>query len=93
MKKPATAVIYILVLGVLAFFLMPRILRVHNLQARSDRLEEELKKIRRENQLLENELFLLKEDPVYLERVARRKFNKVKEGEIVYKVEKDTAAS
>ncbi len=89
MKKPASAVIFILILGVLAFFLMPRILRVHNLQVRSDRLEEELKKIQRENRLLENELRLLRDDPVYLELVARRKLNKVKEGEIVYKVEKD----
>ena len=35
---------------------------------------------------LEYELRLLKDDPVYLEKVARAQFNKAKEGEVVYKV-------
>ena len=89
MKKPATAVLFTVVIGLLAFALAPKLVRVMNLQLRSDRLEAELKAIRRQNMLLENELRLLKSDPVYLERVARKKFNKAKEGEIVYKIEKD----
>ena len=49
-------------------------------------LETELRKLQEENLKLENELRLLRQDPVYLEKVARRKFNKAKENEIVYKV-------
>ena len=61
-------------------------MQVHSLKVRSENLEIELKKIRQENQQLETELRLLREDPVYLEKVARAKFNKAKQGEIVYKV-------
>ena len=38
------------------------------------------------NRVLENELRLLKEDPVYVEGVARRLFRKSKEGEVIYKI-------
>ncbi len=93
MKKPTTAVIFLLVGGILAVFVAPKLLRVRNLEARSARLEVELNKIQYENRLLENELRLLREDPVYLERVARKKFHKAKEGEIVYKIQKDPPAS
>lgn len=89
MKKPATAVVFVVVAGLLAVAVAPKLMRVRNLQARSDRLAQELAVIKRQNALLENELRLLKSDPVYLERVARKKFNMAKEGEIVYKIEKD----
>ena len=49
-------------------------------------MEKELLELKRKNAELEFELRLLCDDPVYLERVARRKFNKAKEGEIVYKI-------
>jgi cell division protein FtsB len=45
-----------------------------------------LARLRKENKALETELQLLIHDPVYLEKVAREKFNKAKQGEIVYKV-------
>ena len=35
---------------------------------------------------LPEELRMLREDPVYVEKVAREKFRKAKQGEIVYKV-------
>ena len=64
----------------------PRVMQVQSLKARSENLEIELKKIGQENQRLETELRLLREDPVYLEKVAREKFKKAKQGEIVYQV-------
>ena len=66
--------------------LAPRVIQVQELKARSENLEIELNKIRQENQQLETQLRLLREDPVYLEKIAREKFNKAKQGEIVYKV-------
>ena len=86
MKKPAIMVILLLLLVVYVILLAPRIFQVRKLQLRSETLEAELKKTQLENQVLENELRLLREDPVYLEKVAREKFNKAKQGEIVYKV-------
>ena len=86
MKRPVTALIYLLLFLVFAVLLAPRLMQVHELKVRSENLEAELQKIKRENQQLEMELKLLREDPVYLEKVARAKFNKAKPGEIVYKV-------
>jgi cell division protein FtsB len=59
---------------------------VVKLSARSENLEKELSQLKYQNLALENELRLLKNDPVYLEKVAREKFKKAKQGEIVYKV-------
>ena len=61
-------------------------IQVQSLKARSENLEIEIRKIRQENQELETELRQLREDPVYLEKVAREKLNKAKQGEIVYRV-------
>ena len=86
MKKPTTTVVFLALFFIFAALLTPRVLKVQNLKARSRDLEVELKKLQLQNATLENELRLLRDDPVYLEKVAREKFNKAKQGEIVYKV-------
>ncbi|MGH7197329.1 MAG: FtsB family cell division protein [Candidatus Omnitrophota bacterium] len=86
MKKSGTVLVFGLLLGLFIVFVTPKVVHVKKLEARSRNLEEEIRKMRLENQVLENELRLLREDPVYLEKVARGKFNKAKQGEIVYKV-------
>ena len=86
MKKPTAIVVFALLLGLFVLLLVPRALHVHELERRSANLEKELVQLRRENEKLGTELKLLHDDPVYLEKVARQKFNKAKEGEIVYKV-------
>ena len=78
--------IFLLIFTLFFIFLLPKVVHVRKLAERSRLLEEELVKIKRENNKLEEELRLLREDPVYLEKVAREKFNKAKQGEIVYKV-------
>ena len=93
LKRPATILIYLSLLLIFAVLLAPRLIQVHSLKARSENLEAELKKITRENQELEMELRLLREDPVYLEKIARAKFNKAKPGEIVYKVVREGETS
>jgi cell division protein FtsB len=73
-------------MAVFAALLTPRFLQVQKLRERSNDLENELHELKKQNNMLETELRLLRDDPVYLEKVARAKFNKAKEGEIVYKV-------
>jgi len=85
MKKRTTAIIVFALTGLFIALLTPKMTHVRDLKERSANLESELKKLRLENQALENELRLLRDDPVYIEKVARQKFNKAKEGEIVYK--------
>jgi cell division protein DivIC len=92
--RPASAMIFVVALAVFAVLLTPRMVQLQKLRARSSDLEKELVELKRQNDMLEAELRLLRDDPVYLEKVARAQFNKAKEGEIVYKVvrEKKTAA-
>jgi cell division protein FtsB len=86
LKKPSTVIIFGLLIGGFILLLAPRVMQVEQLKARSRTLAIDLQKLQKENQYLENELRLLRDDPVYLEKVAREKFNKAKEGEIVYRV-------
>ena len=92
MKRPASTFFLLIILAVFAVLLMPRVIQVQSLRSRSENLETELQKLRRENQELENQLRLLREDPVYLEKIAREKFNKAKQGEIVYKIVREEAS-
>ena len=86
MKKPATAVVFIVLLALFIVLLAPRVLQNRTLEERSENLEKELNVLKIDNKKLESELRLLRDDPVYLEKVARQKFSKAKQGEIVYKV-------
>lgn len=97
MKKPGTLLFFVAVfLGLLftlfVVFLVPKVIQNQKLEQRGRDLDGEIKKIKLENFKLENELRLLREDAVYLEKVAREKFNKAREGEIVYKVVREGEA-
>jgi cell division protein FtsB len=71
---------------------VPVALKLNKLRNQSADLETEIRKLTARNQVLENELKLLKSDPVYIEYTARKTFNKSKEGEVIYKlVEPQTA--
>ncbi len=85
-KRPAAVFVFLVFLALFLALLTPRLIQVQSLKSRGENLQKELIKLRRENQALENELHLLREDPVYLEKVARVKLNKAKQGEIVYKI-------
>ncbi len=85
-KNATTTVVFIVLAALFAFLLIPRIVQVQSLRARSEGLEKELLRLKKQNEMFEYELRLLKDDPVYLEKVARAQFNKAKEGEVVYKV-------
>ena len=89
MKKPGAVLILFILLGLFSVLLAPRVLQISKLNERSKNLEAEIQKLKTDNQSLENTLRLLREDPVYLEKMGREKFNRAKQGEIVYKVVKE----
>lgn len=89
MKRPGTVLIFVILVATFLALLTPKIIRNVKLQERSKNLENEILRLKRDNLALENQMRLLREDPVYLEKVAREKLNKAKEGEIVYKVVKE----
>jgi cell division protein FtsB len=53
---------------------------------RNSELESRIKHITRENFLLQEELRLIREDPVYQEKIARQKLGVVRKGEIPIKI-------
>ena len=71
--------------GLLALFL-PGWWRWRQLQWRAERLEVEIALLERENQRLLAQMERLQHDPLYVERVARRKLGKARKGEIIYKL-------
>lgn len=83
--KPKT-VLWIAVTGALVWLFVPAYLKVQRLESKKQELESEVASLSARNQKLQNELRLLKSDPVYIEHVARKTFNKSKEGEVVYKL-------
>ena len=53
------------------------------------RLTNELVQLRKENALLKNEIYLLEEDPSYIERIARRELGLISPDEVEYRFDKD----
>ena len=70
---------------VLALFL-PSYTRLQDLKLLNDQYEDDIKRLEREQARLKEELRLLKEDPEYLEKVAREKMGLIREGEMIYKI-------
>ena len=86
LERPVTLAVFAILLVVFIMLLMPRMFQVRKLKERSADLELRLRDLKKKNDTLERELRMLRDDPVYLEKVARAQFNKAKEGEIIYKV-------
>lgn len=64
------------------------------------RLQEELgelidqnNQLKKENKILKKEVKLLKNNPAYLEKLARSELGLIKEGELVYQLDKSDARS
>ena len=55
---------------------------------RLEKLLEENKKIKKENEQLKLEVKKLKSDLKYIEKIAREKYNMIKEDEILIKINK-----
>ncbi len=72
--------------AVLLWLFLPAAYKIHKLSSQSQSLEAEIQRLEMKNQILENELKLLQNDPVYIEHVARKTFNKTRDGELIYKV-------
>ena len=72
--------------AVLVYLFTPVVFKVRRLERQKQDLEAEIQVLSAKTQALSNELRLLKDDPLYIEQVARRTFNKSKAGEVVYRL-------
>lgn len=91
-QKYGKAFFSILILGaVVALFVIgPRnIFQYYQSKQDKNRLEQDIKELKLKKALLDSELTLLSNDPDYLEKLAREKYNMKKKGEKVYKILKE----
>jgi len=74
------------VAALILFVFLPSYTRMEDLRSKNEEYQKQLVTLKRENMQLIEERRLLKDDPAYLEKVAREKMGLVKEGEVVYKI-------
>lgn len=72
---------------VLLVIFLPGYTKLQELRDKNRRLEERIQKINAENTDLYNQLELIKNDPLYQEKVARETMGIVRKGEVLYKIE------
>ena len=77
--------LFSLTIVVLILFL-PSYTKMQDLKQINLQYEQQIKDLVYEQARLKEELRMLKEDPDYLEKVAREKMGLVRDGEVVYKI-------
>ena len=88
MKLTFWKIIFLLVFIVVLFF--PSYSKVQKLKAKDRALAEQVARLKIENERLYKENQMLKDDPVYIEEVAREKLKVARENEIVFRVINDS---
>jgi len=77
-------------LFIVTFFLLvvflPSYSKMQDLRTKNADYDEQIEYLTQKQKELEEEVHLLRTDPVYLEKVAREKMGLIKEGEVVYKI-------
>ena len=78
--------------GLLALFL-PGVIHIQQLRERRRELQTEIERLTQQNAQLQQESTLLKEDPLYIERVARKKLGVARPGEVIYRFSEEEPSS
>lgn len=79
-------IIAIIILIVLLAVFIPGYSRLQKLNNLNQDLTGRIEKLKIENTRLTEELDRLKQDPLYLEEIARKKMPLSKKGEVIYKI-------
>ena len=82
-KRIKKIALYVLIL---AFIFLPGAVKYYRLSIQKAQNEARLKALLEENRRLAEENKKLKEDPVYIEKVAREQLGLAKKGEVVVKL-------
>ena len=85
MKRRSIAIVFLIALLLLWVF-VPILLKITRLKNQKAELQAEIQRLATRNLALDQELKQLKNDPTYVEYMARRTFGTAKEGEVVYKL-------
>lgn len=75
------------VLSLLIYIFSPNFLRLAKVYKQLQTLSDEIAKLQSQHRKLQDEIYSLKNDPVYVEKVAREELGMTKSKEIIYKFE------
>ncbi|MFC1514626.1 septum formation initiator family protein [Candidatus Omnitrophota bacterium] len=77
----------IIILLIISFTFLPKYTTIRELTEENEALSERIDEIKIEIDTFKDDLEHLKEDPFYLEKVAREQLGAVKDNEVVIKIE------
>lgn len=86
MGKKKVIILAVSGLVLLGFIFIPGYLKIKRLARQNRELEMQIEEIKQVNKRLGEEQERMKNDPLYLESIAREKLGVVKKGEVVFKV-------
>ena len=78
----------VLGLALLLYIFLPGYLRWERINERFKEYREKNEKLSEENLKLKKEIWALKNDPLYIEKITRKELGYAKDGEVIYEIEK-----
>ena len=89
LKKISLIVIVILFVVLVIYAFTPCIIEQRKLNKQITELKKEIRKVRESNKKLAKEISALKNDPLYIEKLARKELGLIRSGEVIYKLKPD----
>ncbi len=89
LKKIFLTIIVILSTVLAIYVFTPCIIEQRKLNKQIADLKSEIEKVRKSNKQLTKEIFALKNDSLYIEKLARKELGLIRSGEIIYKLKPD----
>ena len=89
LKKIFLTVIIILSICLVIYAFTPCIIEQRKLNKQIENLESEIERVRESNKKLAKEISALKNDPLYIEKLARKELGLIRSGEVIYKLKPD----
>ena len=81
------ALLAVIILLIISFTFLPKYTTIRELAEENEALSKKIDEVKAEIGTLKEDLEHLKEDPFYLEKVAREQLGAVKDNEVVIKIE------
>ena len=89
LKKIFLVVMILLSVCLAIYAFTPCVIEQKKLNKQIANLESEIEKVRESNEKLTSEIYSLKNDPLYIEKLARKELGLIRSGEIIYKLKPD----
>ena len=89
LKKIFLTVIIILSICLAIYAFTPCIIEQRKLNKQIAELENEIRRVRESNKKLAKEIHALKDDSLYIEKLARKELGLTRSGEVIYKLKPD----